>query len=65
VISATIRVNVFDEHQDPVEISCTPEFLRWLIDLILNGVGALFVFGCYGANLAPIHFVHARSMNGW
>ena len=28
-----------------------PEFLAWLTDPKLNGGGALFDFGCYGADL--------------
>ena len=28
-----------------------PEFLSWLTDPEKNGAGALFDFGCYGANL--------------
>lgn len=39
-------------HPGPQEIGCTPEFLNWLTDPILNGGGALTDFGCYGANIA-------------
>ena len=39
-------------HPGPQEIGCTPEFLNWLTDPVLNGGGALTDFGCYGANLA-------------
>ena len=39
-------------HQGPQEIGCSPEFLAWLTDPILNGGGALTDFGCYGANIA-------------
>lgn len=39
-------------HRGPVEIGCSPEFLEWLTDPVLNGGGALTDFGCYGANLA-------------
>ena len=39
-------------HPGPQEIGCTPEFLEWLTDPILNGGGALTDFGCYGANIA-------------
>jgi predicted dehydrogenase len=39
-------------HKGPVEIGCSPEFLKWLTDPVLNGGGALMDFGCYGANLA-------------
>ena len=38
-------------HPGPREIGCTPEFLSWLTDPILNGAGALTDFGCYGANI--------------
>ena len=40
-----------DGHQGPKEIGCSPEFLSWLTDPVTNGAGALFDFGCYGANL--------------
>lgn len=39
-------------HGGPIEIGCTPEFLNWLLDPVLNGGGALTDFGCYGANLS-------------
>ena len=39
-------------HPGPQEIGCTPEFLDWLTDPVLNGGGALTDFGCYGANIA-------------
>jgi len=38
-------------HQGPKEIGCSPEFLAWLTDPVLNGGGAVMDFGCYGANL--------------
>jgi predicted dehydrogenase len=40
-----------DGHQGPNEIGVGPEFLGWLTDPVKNGAGALFDFGCYGANL--------------
>jgi len=40
-----------DGHQGPKEIGVGPEFLRWLTDPQKNGAGALFDFGCYGADL--------------
>jgi predicted dehydrogenase len=46
------RIVVRDGHQGPKEIGVEPEFLAWLTDAKLNGGGALFDFGCYGANLA-------------
>jgi glucose-fructose oxidoreductase len=41
-----------DGHQGPKEIGVGPEFLNWLTDPQKNGAGALFDFGCYGADLA-------------
>lgn len=46
------RIEVYDGHGGPVEIRCEKRFLDWLTDPVLNGAGALFDFGCYGANLA-------------
>jgi predicted dehydrogenase len=45
------KVVVHDGHRGPAEIDVQPEFLRWLTDPKLNGGGALFDFGCYGADL--------------
>lgn len=45
------KVVVRDGHQGPKEIGVEPEFLAWLSDPKLNGGGALFDFGCYGADL--------------
>jgi predicted dehydrogenase len=45
------KMVVHDGHQGPKEIGCSPEFLSWLTDPVLNGAGALNDFGCYGANL--------------
>lgn len=39
-------------HGGPKEIGCGPDFLAWLTDPKLNGAGAMFDFGCYGADLA-------------
>jgi predicted dehydrogenase len=39
-------------HEGPVKIRVGPEFLAWLRDPVRAGGGALFDFGCYGANLA-------------
>ena len=46
------RIVVHDGHGGPKEIGVGPEFLSWLTDPKLNGGGALFDFGCYGADLA-------------
>jgi glucose-fructose oxidoreductase len=45
------KVVVHDGHQGPVKINVQPEFLAWLNDPKLGGDGALFDFGCYGADL--------------
>jgi predicted dehydrogenase len=45
------KVVVHDGHRGPKEIGVQPEFLAWLTDPETNGAGALFDFGCYGANL--------------
>lgn len=45
------KVVIHDGHQGPKEIGCSPEFLAWLTDPVLNGGGAITDFGCYGANL--------------
>jgi len=45
------KVVVHDGHEGPKEIGVGPEFLGWLTDPKLNGWGALFDFGCYGADL--------------
>ncbi len=46
------RVVIHDGHQGPQEIGVPPEFLSWLTDPAQNGAGALYDFGCYGADLA-------------
>jgi predicted dehydrogenase len=45
------KVVVHDGHRGPKEIGVPPEFLSWLTDPARNGAGALFDFGCYGADL--------------
>lgn len=46
------KIVVHDGHEGPEEIGVNREFLEWLIDPVQNGAGALFDFGCYGANLS-------------
>jgi predicted dehydrogenase len=46
------KIVVHDGHRGPKEINVQPEFLTWLTDPQLNGAGALFDFGCYGADLS-------------
>ncbi len=45
------KVVVRDGHEGPREIHVQPEFFAWLTDPKLNGAGALYDFGCYGADL--------------
>ncbi len=42
---------IHDGHEGPKEIHVQPEFLKWLNDPTKNGQGALYDFGCYGADL--------------
>jgi predicted dehydrogenase len=45
------KIVAMDGHQGPKAINVQPEFLAWLSDPVKNGAGALYDFGCYGANL--------------
>jgi predicted dehydrogenase len=45
------KMVALDGHSGPKAINVQPEFLEWLSDPVKNGAGALFDFGCYGANL--------------
>jgi predicted dehydrogenase len=45
------KVVVHDGHEGPQEIHVQPEFFKWLNDPSQNGQGALYDFGCYGADL--------------
>src|SRR6516164_2055226 len=57
------KVVVHDGHRGPKEIGVQPEFLAWLTDPEQNGAGALFDFGCYGANLMTWLMDHARPVS--
>src|SRR6266446_9410886 len=48
------KVVIHDGHEGPKEIGVQPEFLSWLTDPVKNGAGALFDFGCYGADLMTV-----------
>jgi glucose-fructose oxidoreductase len=48
------KVVIHDGHEGPREINVEPEFLKWLTDPAQNGAGALFDFGCYGADLMTV-----------
>ena len=45
------RVVVHDGHEGPQEIGVSKTFLSWLTDPKQAGAGAMFDFGCYGADL--------------
>ncbi len=51
VIADIRKVVIHDGHQGPQEIGVGPEFFAWLTDPKLDGGGALYDFGCYGADL--------------
>lgn len=48
------KIVVHDGHEGPAEIGVGPEWLPWLTDSARNGAGALFDFGCYGADLVSV-----------
>jgi len=53
-LGAIRRVVVHDGHEGPKEIGVSPDFLKWLTDPEKNGAGAMFDFGCYGADLMTV-----------
>lgn len=50
-LGAIVKTVIRDGHQGPQLINVPPEFLAFLNDPKRNGGGALYDFGCYGANL--------------
>jgi len=52
VVGDVRKIVVHSGHRGPKEIGVGPEFLGWLTDPKLNGGGALYDFGCYGADLS-------------
>ena len=54
------KVIVRDGHRGPKLIHVQPEFFAWLTDPKLNGAGALYDFGCYGADLMT-WFMHGEA----
>lgn len=54
------KMVALDGHSGPKAINVQPEFLAWLSDPEKNGAGALFDFGCYGANLMTWLMDNAR-----
>jgi predicted dehydrogenase len=56
------KMVALDGHSGPKAINVQPEFLEWLSDPVRNGAGALFDFGCYGANLMTWMMDNARPL---
>jgi scyllo-inositol 2-dehydrogenase (NADP+) len=56
------KMVALDGHSGPKAINVQPEFLAWLSDPEKNGAGALFDFGCYGANLMTWLMDNARPL---
>ncbi|HET7220803.1 MAG TPA: Gfo/Idh/MocA family oxidoreductase [Vicinamibacterales bacterium] len=56
------KMVALDGHSGPKAINVQPEFLAWLSDPDKNGAGALFDFGCYGANLMTWLMDNARPL---
>jgi predicted dehydrogenase len=54
------KIVAMDGHHGPKEINVQPEFFDWLTDPERNGAGALYDFGCYGANIATWLLDNAR-----
>ena len=54
------KMVAMDGHSGPKAINVQPEFLAWLSDPVKNGGGALFDFGCYGANMMTWLMENAR-----
>ncbi len=50
-LGTMLKCVVRDGHSGPKAIHVSPEFFAWLTDPKLNGAGALYDFGCYGADL--------------
>ncbi|HEV2273584.1 MAG TPA: Gfo/Idh/MocA family oxidoreductase [Acidobacteriaceae bacterium] len=59
-LGALRKIVVHDGHEGPKEIHVQPEFLKWLEDPEQNGDGALYDFGCYGADLVT-WLMHGQS----
>ena len=57
------KIVALDGHQGPKKINVQPEFFDWLTDPVKNGAGALFDFGCYGANLMTWLMDNARPLS--
>jgi predicted dehydrogenase len=57
------KVVTHDGHKGPKEIGVGPEFLAWLTDPKLNGGGALYDFGCYGADFMTWQMNGARPLS--
>ncbi len=51
VIGDLRKIMLHYGHKGPKKIGINDEFLEWLTDPLMNGGGADFDFGCYGANV--------------
>jgi predicted dehydrogenase len=54
------KVLYYAGHEGPKEIGVGPEWLPWLTDPELNGAGAMYDFGCYGADLSTV-LMHGKA----
>jgi glucose-fructose oxidoreductase len=54
------KVFYYAGHEGPKEIGVGPEWLPWLTDPALNGAGAMYDFGCYGADLSTV-LMHGKA----
>lgn len=50
-LGAVHKMVYYAGHAGPVALNSVPEFRAWLTDAEQNGAGALYDFGCYGADL--------------
>jgi predicted dehydrogenase len=54
------KVMYYAGHEGPKEIGVGPEWLPWLTDPEQNGAGAMYDFGCYGADLTTV-LMHGKA----
>jgi glucose-fructose oxidoreductase len=54
------KVMYYAGHEGPKEIGVGPEWLPWLTDPAQNGAGAMYDFGCYGADLTTV-LMHGKA----
>jgi glucose-fructose oxidoreductase len=54
------KIMYYAGHEGPKEIGVGPEWLPWLTDPAQNGAGAMYDFGCYGADLTTV-LMHGKA----